>query len=44
LRFGDNKDLAPFGVALIVFDDELKGNPKLTSYEKPATVKKRKSK
>jgi len=43
LRFGDNKDLAPFGVALIVFDSELKGNPTLTSYEKPMALKKTKS-
>lgn len=33
LRFGDKKDLAPFGVALVVFDENLKGNPKLLSYE-----------
>ena len=34
LRFGDKKDLAPFGVALIIFDKDLKGSPLLTSYEK----------
>ena len=33
LRFGEKKDLAPFGVAVIVFDKNLSGNPKLLSYE-----------
>lgn len=33
LRFGDKKDLAPFGVALIVFDEQLNGEAKLLSYE-----------
>lgn len=31
---GEKKDLAPFGVALIVFDKNLTGNSKLKSYEK----------
>jgi hypothetical protein len=34
LRFGEKKDLAPFGVAVIVFDKNLSGNAKLKSYEK----------
>ena len=29
LRFGDKKDLAPFGVCLIDFDNKLTGNSKL---------------
>jgi hypothetical protein len=33
LRFGNKKDLAPFGVALIVFDKTLSGSAKLLSYE-----------
>ena len=33
LRFGEKKDLAPFGVAVIVFDKNLSGNSKLLSYE-----------
>jgi site-specific DNA-methyltransferase (adenine-specific) len=34
LRFGNKKDLAPFGVCLIIFDNKLTGNSKLKSYEK----------
>jgi len=34
LKFGNKKDVAPFPVALVIFDTLLKGNPKLMSYLK----------